>query len=91
MSCDNCKILEKRLEQMRLENLEMEERRSRERVRLATLEDNQFAMRLSGNDKEPGSNKQMVSDLVELVKHVVENPNRENLSLVKEQLGKFMI
>lgn len=91
MSCENCKRLEKRIEQLRLENLEIEERRSREHVRLATFENVQFTKRISGNDNETAFDREAVSDLLELLKHVVENPNSENLLSVREQLDKFLL
>ena len=91
MSCENCKRLEKRIEQLRLENLEIEERRSRERVRLATLANAQFSKRISGSDNETALDREAVCDLLELLKHAVENPNSANLLSVREQLDKFLL
>jgi hypothetical protein len=91
MHCENCALLEKRIEQLRIENLEIENRRSRERSRFAALEETRFKRILSGCSNEDQPCREMVSDLLDILKRVVDDPNEASLLIAKEQLEKYLI
>ena len=91
MTCNNCKKLETRIEELRLQNLEIEERRSRERVRFAKLNEQMIfkSRRLDEPDSVPS--KQDFIDLLELLNRVVQDPSSECLRETKAQLEKYIL
>ena len=90
MPCEDCKILKKRIEQLRIENLEIEERRSRERTRFLNLEQQMFLKQL---DSPTGAilNQDDVMDLLALLNQVIEDPTSEKLENMKSQLQKYLV
>ena len=90
MSCANCQQLERRVEQLRLEVLQTEERRSRERTRFAHLEEKQFNEFISGDSNDLRQSKELVQDLLDIINRLVEDPRKENLAAAKKQLEKYL-
>lgn len=90
MPCDDCKMLEKRIEQLRMENLEIQERRSRERTRFLNLEQKMFLKNLD----QPSSallGQDDVLDILDLLERVIEDPTSERLENIKSQLQKYIV
>jgi hypothetical protein len=85
--CDNCALLEKRIEQLRLENIDLEERRSRERTRFLTEQQENFMLALDG-DSVP---KKDFMDLLDLLERVTSDPGSETLEAVRAQLEKYVV
>ena len=88
MSCDRCKQLEERLEKLRIENLEIEERRSRERTRFLELEQDRFLKALNPPE---ALRVEDFNDLLDLLRRVIEDPKTENLLHAKSQLEKYLV
>jgi hypothetical protein len=92
MSCDNCKFLEKHIVELKKEVLDLEDRRSRERVRFITEEQRSFFRAIDSTDESDISvSRRDFEDLLGLIKEIVENPNPENLEKVKGRLQGFIL
>ncbi len=94
MSCDNCKQLERRIEELRLEVLEIEQRRSREKTRFVERLNKQFQARLRDQNELDPHFKPSREDfivLLQLLNRVVEDPSREHLEKTKAQLEKYVL
>ena len=88
-TCERCAELEKRISELKAEVLELEDRRSRERTRFLTLQQEQFLYSVDGpSDTVP---KKDFCDLLELLERTVRDPSTESLEHVKSTLAKFMI
>ena len=87
--CQNCKDLETRLTELQSQVLDLEDRRSRERVRYLNEQQKQFLQNSSVEAEFVP--KQDIIDLLDLLKRTVEDPQGENLHSVKAQLQKYLI
>lgn len=85
--CDNCARLEKRIEELRIENIDLEDRRSRERSRNIAEQHESF---MHAIDTESVPKRDFV-DLLELLQRVIERPDAESLTNVRSQLEKYIV
>jgi hypothetical protein len=94
MSCDNCRILEKRIEQLHADLLQVEERRSREKTRHIGLEEKLFKMNLknpSESNAEFCPSREDFIELLELLTRIVHDPSSECLEKTKAELEKYVL
>lgn len=90
MSCPNCKSLETRVFQLQQEIVDLEERRSRERVRHVNEEQRTFFNSIDG--KDISELNQNFIDLLGLVTKIVhDNPNLKGLDSLRSNLDKFKV
>ena len=92
-SCSNCKLLERVVGDLKSQLIEVEDRRSKERVRFVTETQKHFFKTIDGQDTS-GSfvSREMFEDLLDLVTDLVENRDSvETLNRLKVQLDQFRI
>ena len=90
LHCENCAQMETRISELKAEIIEIEDRRSRERVRFVQEAQKQFFRTISPEDEEYVP-KQDLIDLLDLMKRIVQDPRGETLEFVKSKLEKFYI
>ena len=92
MSCDNCRLLEKHIIELKRDILDLEDRRSKERIRFVTEEQKAFFKNIDPpQESVVNVSRQEFEDLLGLVKEIVDNPKSETLEQVKARLQSFIV
>jgi len=89
--CDNCKLLQDRIVALKADIDELEDRRSRERVRFINEQQRMFFHKIE-NEKTQVDYKQNCFDLLDLVQMIVkENPNLKSIDVLRDRIANFQI